>query len=250
MVVLLLIDSLRILASTMNKNNYRLTAICELTNNVAQLILQPIDKPIHFKAGQYIHVLFPDQSWQPLSIANAMAPGQHIELHIRFRDDNTKNFLANVKKTKQVVISQALGKCYYRKDPPNPIILLAGGTGFAPLKAIIEKAIVEQDQRSFKLYWGSRIVSDFYLCQLLGSWQNSLNFSSTLVISQPQADTNWQGRVGYIHDAVIKDHPKLTAYQVYAAGPQMLVLAAHKLFCAHGLAPELFYSDWIEAPKA
>jgi len=121
---------------------------------------------------------------------------------------------------------------------------MAGGTGFAPIKAIIEQALADGDKHPKHLYWGAKTVSDLYLDELPQQWVKTVpHFQYTPVLSASNDQGLWQGRTGLLHEIIAQDHPSLTSYQVYAAGPPDLIFAALKTFQTLGLKKELMYSD-------
>ena len=127
------------------------------------------------------------------------------------------------------------------------MVLMAGGTGFAPIKGMIEHAIAEGMCRPMHLYWGVQARRDLYMHELALSWaQQHPNISYTPVLSDPLPTDDWEGRVGFVHEAVGADFPELSGCDVYASGPPVMVEAGHQLFTAQGLPQEHFYSDAFE----
>jgi CDP-4-dehydro-6-deoxyglucose reductase len=138
-----------------------------------------------------------------------------------------------------------LGTFFLREDSDKPIILLASGTGFAPIKAIVEQLEHSKSQRPVTLYWGGRRPQDLYMNELCLSWAQSLpNFRYVPVVSNAQPEDQWSGRSGFVHQAVIDDHPDLSQYQVYACGAPIVVASAQRDFVAIAKLPENeFYAD-------
>ena len=135
-----------------------------------------------------------------------------------------------------------LGSFYLRTDTERPVVLLAGGTGFAPVKAIIENALLAPPRREMHLYWGVRSERDLYLPDLPLEWARAhsrLHFVP--VLSEPGPD--WSGRTGLVHEAVLADFPDLAGHEVYASGPPPMVRAARELFPEHGLDLERLFFD-------
>lgn len=216
-----------------------------LTDQIIRLLLRPIEAGrLHYLAGQYVKVITADGQQTPFSIASAPLGGSQIELHIRHTKDNAYSnaLLKDIQKTGQLTITGPFGHCVYHQKSRCPTILLAGGTGFAPLKAIIEQALAEGDNSPKHLYWGARTASDLYLDELAQHWAKTVaNFRYTAVLSEPS--DHWQGKVGLVHEAVVHDHTDLTDYQVYAAGPPDMVFVALQAFKQLGLAKDRIYSD-------
>jgi CDP-4-dehydro-6-deoxyglucose reductase, E3 len=233
----------------MNTYTYKIQNLESLAPTITRLLLSPIaDDCLHFQAGQYLEILYPDHTYQPFSIANAPQTNGIIELHIRHLpgDLATAALLDQLEQVNIATLRGSFGAAYYRRVPDRPIILLAGGTGFAYTKAIIEAAQQHQDQRSLHLYWGVKVATDFYLANLLQQFsKNIVNFQYTLIISQPQNNKAWSGKTGNVPATVIADYPDLSNYQVYGSGPRAMIIAAAALFQQHGLSKEFFYSDML-----
>jgi CDP-4-dehydro-6-deoxyglucose reductase len=138
-----------------------------------------------------------------------------------------------------------LGAFYLREESDKPIVFVAGGTGFAPIKAIIEHALFSRVDRPMVLYWGARAKQDLYLPDLPGSWQQqSRNFTFIPVLSDPRPEDAWPGRTGLVHQAVMDDFRDLSGYQVYACGAPGMIDAARRDFAAlRKLPADEFYAD-------
>jgi CDP-4-dehydro-6-deoxyglucose reductase len=216
-----------------------------LAPTLIQVFLLPEQEKLAYQAGQYLELFYPDGSCQPFSIANTQQANGVIELHIRnlSNDAATTGMLRSLREEKIIKIRGPMGDAIYKTQPNNPVILMAGGTGFAYIKAIIEQAIASEDQRLFHLYWGVKTQQDFYLSKLLYQWQKRLlHFSYTQVVSQNE---NWQGRKGYLHHAVLEDFPNLSEYQIYISGPLPMVKTSYEIFTQHGLEKSRIYSDLL-----
>lgn len=228
----------------------RVARLEPLSADVTRVYLKlPAAERMQFLAGQYIDFLLPDGRRRSFSIANAPHDDELIELHIkriaggRFTDDT----FAVLKEKALLRLEGPFGNFYLREDSPRPILFVAGGTGFAPAKAIIEHALVERIARPMHLYWGARSRRDLYLDALPRAWAEQCHhFRYTPVLSEPLPGDDWHGAQGYVTDVVLRDHPALSAFDVYASGPPVLVRAARRDFIAHGLAPENFYADPFE----
>jgi CDP-4-dehydro-6-deoxyglucose reductase len=138
-----------------------------------------------------------------------------------------------------------LGTFFLREDSDKPIVFVAGGTGFAPIKAMIEHAFHHGDDRPMVLYWGVRSFKDLYLAQLPPQWQQAhASFTYIPVLSEPLPEDQWQGRTGFVHQAVLDDFPSLAGYQVYACGaPAMTDIARQTFVAEKGLPEDEFYCD-------
>jgi CDP-4-dehydro-6-deoxyglucose reductase len=219
--------------------------------DVAVLDLRlPMNENMRFMAGQYVDFLLKDGKRRSYSIASKpSAEGvSHIELHIRhvpgghFTD---RLFAGEVKEREVMRFEGPLGSFYLREDSNKPIIFLASGTGFAPIKAMIEHAIARGSQRPMQLYWGCRKPADLYMAALPEQWAREVpGFSYVPVLSEVSAQDGWQGRTGLVHQAVMADHPDLSGHEVYACGVPVMVDAAQRDFLARcGLPEDAFFAD-------
>jgi CDP-4-dehydro-6-deoxyglucose reductase len=207
----------------------------------------PANERLQYLAGQYIDFLLKDGKRRSFSMANPPHNDELLELHVRrFPGGNFSEHVFTTMKERDILRFQGpLGTFFLREDSDKPIIFLASGTGFAPIKAIIEHAIYKGITREMHLYWGARVRSDLYLPELPEKWRNELpNFRYFPVLSEALPEDNWQGRTGFAHKAVMEDFPSLSEYQVYACGAPVMVEAAHRDFIAErGLPVEQFFSD-------
>jgi CDP-4-dehydro-6-deoxyglucose reductase len=214
----------------------------------------PAAQRLQFLAGQYIDFLLPDGRHRSFSLANAPHDDEFIELHIRHVEQGefTEYVFDYMKEKSMVRIEGPHGDFYLREESPRPMIFVAGGTGFAPIKGIIDHAFAAGVGRDMHLYWGARAKVDLYLDDLARQWSREYaNFRYTPVLSAPAEGDEWLGRTGYVHEAMMADHPDLGGYDVYAAGPPAMVRASRDACVARGLPPPQFYSDPFEfAPDA
>ena len=144
------------------------------------------------------------------------------------------------------------GSFFLREDSDKPIVMVASGTGFAPIKAMCEAAFEKNLSRRITLYWGCRARRDLYLLDVAEKW-NRPNFRFVPVLSDPTPECHWSGRTGFVHRAVMQDFPDLSGVQVYACGAPVVVDAAKRDYVAQrGLPEEEFYADAFttEADKA
>lgn len=213
---------------------------------ILQLKLPASDK-LHFRPGQYIDVLLKDGQRRSFSIANAPAVDDFIELHVKeVAGGRFTHHVFNGMKTRDILrLEGPLGSFHLDEDSAKPIILLAGGTGFAPIKAMVEYARQKRIERRIHLYWGAGTAEGLYLDELARQWAGSLpDFRYTPVISSNERLAGWTGRTGLVHQALIEDYHDLSAYQVYACGsPAMIAAARNELLTQRGLPDEAFFSD-------
>ena len=220
----------------------------QLNHDVIRLFLKlPENQRLQFFAGQYLEFLLADGRRRAFSIANAPHDDELIELHLRHvpRGEFTDYVFDRMREKAILRIQAPLGTFYLREDSDRPILLMGGGTGFAPLKGMIEHAFHAGIDRDIHLYWGVRARRDLYLPDLPLRWEREHGrFRYTPVLSEPDAD--WTGRRGLVHQAVVEDHPKISRYDVYMSGPPAMVEAGRKAFEEVGLSREHMFSDAFE----
>ena len=227
------------------------------SDDVMLLKLQlPASDTLQYFAGQYIEFILRDGARRSYSMANAPSSANLIELHIRHTPGGKfTDHVFGVMKEKEIQrIEGPFGSFYLREDSAKPMILLASGTGFAPIKAILEQMQLKGIQRPITLYWGVRRPSDLYMNDwVLAQLATMPNMSYVPVISNALPEDAWTGRTGFVHRAVMADFPDLSGYQVYACGAPIVVDSAHADFVANcGLPEDEFYADAFvtEADKA
>jgi CDP-4-dehydro-6-deoxyglucose reductase len=206
----------------------------------------PASERLQFLAGQYIDLLLKDGRRRSYSLANPPHDDALLELHIRKveRGDFSSHVFGGMKEKDILRLEGPLGSFFLREDSDKPCIFVAGGTGFAPIKGILEHAFRSEARRQMVLYWGVRSLSDLYMPELPSRWQQEHdNFTFIPVLSEPKPEDNWQARTGRVHEAVLTDFDDFSGYQVYASGAPAMVDAAHKAFTARGLPEDEFYSD-------
>ncbi len=221
-----------------------------LAPDVMRLYLKlPNIERLQFLAGQYVDILLADSRRRSFSLANPPHADECLELHVRqvpggfFTD-----FVFNRMKDKALLRFQGpLGTFFLREDSPRPMLLIGGGTGFAPLKGILEHAFHVGLDRPLHLYWGARAKVDLYLDALPRRWaEEHPQFRYTQVLSEPQPDDHWTDRSGWVHEAVAHDYPDLSGYDVYMSGPPLMIAAAKPVFAAQGLPVEQLFYDSFE----
>ena len=207
----------------------------------------PANERLQFLAGQYIDILMKDGKRRSYSMGNAPHNDEFIELHVRNMAKGAfTEFVFSKMKEKDILRFEGpLGTFFLREDSDKPMVLVASGTGFAPIKSIIEHAFHKNTTRQMVLYWGGRRPADIYLPEIAAKWQQEHdNFTFIPVISDALPEDAWTGRTGFVHKAVMEDFPDLSGYQVYACGAPIVVESAHHDFTSQCQLPEdEFYSD-------
>jgi CDP-4-dehydro-6-deoxyglucose reductase len=205
----------------------------------------PAAERLQFLAGQYIDILLKDGTRRSLSLANPPHDDALIELHMRnYGGPFSRHVFIQMKEKDILRFEGPLGSFYLREDSSKPVVLLAGGTGFAPIKAIIEHAIHNQLKRHIILYRGARRPADLYLNELPEGWQRDNAVAYVPVLSDVADGDVWNGRCGLVHQAVMEDLPDLSGYEVYACGAPAMVEAARRDFTSRcGLPEAAFYAD-------
>ena len=223
----------------------------QLAPDVMRLFLQlPASEVFRFHAGQYVEVVLRDGSRRAYSMANepsSLLSTPQLELHIRHMPGGkfTDHVFGDLKDKEILRVEGPFGSFYLREDSQAPIVLLASGTGFAPVKALIEHLYVRGSTRLVALYWGGRRPADLYLHDwVLDKKRHMPNLHYVPVISDALPEDQWQGRTGFVHQAVLEDLPDLSGFQVYACGAPIVVDSARSQYTAQaGLPPEQFFAD-------
>ncbi len=229
----------------------RVTSIERAAPDVAIVRLQlPANEVFRYRAGQYVEFILRDGSRRSYSMANAphtQAGSPGIELHIRHMPGGkfTDHVFGAMQAKEILRLEGPFGSFFLREDSARPIVLLASGTGFAPIKAIIEQLEFTASQRAAVLYWGCRSRGDLYLndwAEQAATRMPQLRYVP--VLSEPRPEDGWTGRTGLVHQAVMADLPDLSAHQVYACGVPIMVESARRDFVAQcGLPADEFHAD-------
>ena len=226
----------------------RVTSMEKLSPDVMRLLLQmPANDAFAYHAGQYIEFMLKDGVRRSYSMANAPhLIGQGLQLHIRHMPGGkfTDHVFGAMKEKEILRIEGPFGSFYLREDSPKPMVLLASGTGFAPIKALIEQMQFKGITRPATLYWGGRRPHDLYLDDWVkAQLQEMPHLRYVPVVSDALPEDNWHGRTGFVHQAVLQDLPDLSSHQVYACGAPIVVESAQRDFVKAGLPVDEFYAD-------
>ena len=228
----------------------RVTSISKPAPDVAILQMQlPANDKLQYHAGQYVEFILRDGARRSYSMANAPhtqedKPG--IELHLRHLPGGKfTDHVFSAMKEKDILRMEGPFGSFFLRESDKPMILLASGTGFAPIKAIIEHLRHTRDARHAELYWGCRSKADLYLHDwALEAAAAMPNLKYIPVLSEPKPEDAWTGRTGFVHPVVMHDHPNRMNHQVYACGaPIMVESAKHDFVVKSGLPDDEFYAD-------
>ncbi len=227
----------------------RVQKIARLTEDVMVLGLKlPANERLQFLAGQYIEFLLKDGSRRSFSMANAPHTDELVELHVRHVAGGqfTDHVFGKMKERDILRLEGPLGTFFLREDTQKPIVFVASGTGFAPIKSIIEHAFYKGVARPMVLYWGARRPRDLYMSELPIKWaaEHPSQFTYVPVISEALPEDAWTGRAGFVHRAVMEDFRDLSAHQIYACGVPIMVDSARADFTIKCKLPEdEFFAD-------
>ncbi|MES3024677.1 MAG: CDP-6-deoxy-delta-3,4-glucoseen reductase [Pseudomonadota bacterium] len=226
----------------------RVSSIEKVAPDVAIISLQlPANEALAYRPGQYIEFLLRDGKRRSYSMANAPRLDAPLTLHIRYMAGGlfTEQVFNTMKERDILRFEGPLGTFFLREESDKPIVLLASGTGFAPIKALVEHLIDLKSTRPVSLYWGGRRPLDLYMRELCEQWAAEMaHFTFVPVVSHAFPEDHWKGRTGFVHQAVIEDFPDLSGHQVYACGAPIVVDSARRDYVERcGLPAEEFYAD-------
>jgi CDP-4-dehydro-6-deoxyglucose reductase len=225
----------------------RVMQIEALAHDVHRLELKlPAAERLQFLAGQYIDLLLKDGRRRSFSLANPPHQQDSLEIHVRrvpggrFSDE----LLGDMKAKALLRFEGPLGSFFLREDNDRPAILMAGGTGFAPLKSMVEHAIATRAERPLHIFWGVRARRDLYMAERARGWAEAHpEIAFTPVLSDPAPDDEWTGATGFVHEAVVARYPDLSGHAVYMSGPPVMIAAGRTAFRAAGLPADALYFD-------
>jgi len=226
----------------------RVQKLERLADDVMVLYLKlPANERLQFLPGQYLEFLLRDGSRRSFSMANAPHDDELVQLHVRHVAGGqfTDHVFGKMKERDILRFEGPHGTFFLREDSDKPIVFVASGTGFAPIKSILETAFAKGIDRPMVLYWGGRRPKDLYMNALAERWAAAHDgFRYVPVISDALPEDAWHGRSGFVHRAVMEDFPDLSGYQVYACGVPVMVDSARKDFIERCKLPEdEFYAD-------
>jgi CDP-4-dehydro-6-deoxyglucose reductase, E3 len=231
----------------------RVAKLVPLAPDVMQVFLRlPAVEPLPFLPGQYLDFLVEDGRRRSFSIASPPHDNDLIELHVRKVAGGgfTERLFGHVNTGALLRIEGPLGQFVYREGS-TPVLMIAGGTGFAPLNSMLRHILEKGAQRDVHLYWGARNVQDLYEEPLVLEWvRRHPHLKFTAVLSEAtQADAPHR-RLGWVHEVVLQDYPRLEGFDVYAAGPPALIEAIRTNFPSRGLSDDRLHFDSFDyAPR-
>lgn len=229
----------------------RIAALEQVAPNVLIVTLElPPTESFDFRAGQYITLLFDGGERRDFSLANAPHERGQVQLHIRLAEGSlSARMFTKVLKLHDILRFEGpIGSFHLNPESTKPIILLAGSTGFAPVKSILDDMAYRGIRRKVHLYRGARDRAELYLPHLAEQWAKTIpNFTQVPVLSEPTPACHWTGRTGLVHQAVLQDFADLSAFEVYGCGAVAMLEAARRDFIAHGLPSEAFFADAFTA---
>ncbi len=226
-----------------------------LAPDVLRLTLRlPLVETFEFQAGQYLDVLLEGGGRRSFSIASPPHDSARLELHIRHARGGgfTSGLFAQECAGALLRIEGPIGQFVYA-DAETPVIFIAGGTGFAPVKAMLRAALERGAARDIWFYWGARTPTDLYEEQLVRGWEARyprFHFAGVLSETPTQAPEADRYAHGWVHETVLARHPDLSGHEVYAAGPPAMIEAIRAQFPARGLAADRLHFDSFDyAPR-
>jgi CDP-4-dehydro-6-deoxyglucose reductase len=231
----------------------RIDRMEKLADDVMAVFLRlPAVEDLHYRAGQYIDFILSGGRRRSFSLASAPADGRLLEVHVRRASSSgfTGQLFDTMREGTLLRIEGPLGQFWFRGDSPRHAVLIGGGTGYAPLRAMLRQLLAAGDRRPLTLYWGARTPADLYEHEWLTHLANTRPaFSYRPVLSDVEAAT-WAGRTGLVHESALVDlGDNLARYDVYASGPPAMVEAIRHSFIERGLPRgQLFFDSFDYAP--
>jgi NAD(P)H-flavin reductase len=226
----------------------RVQKLESLSRDVMRVCLKPLDiEPLRFHAGQYLNIVLEDRERRAFSFATAPHDNSGlIELHVKLVPGGAfTTYVFNAMKEGDLLRCEGpLGSFYLREESDRPIIFVAGATGFAPVKSMVEHAFHAGLKRPMHLYWGVKSLEDMYMKELPGQWAREHDhFRFIPVLSEPKPEDRWTGRIGNVHEAILQDFPDMAGCEVYACGSVGMVETAHAAFLQKGMTEDRCFSD-------
>lgn len=224
----------------------RVDRLERLADDVMRVVISiPSERSVAFSAGQYINIVLDDGQRRAFSFANPPHENKLVDLHVRRIPGGrfTSHVFSGMQVGDVVNFEGPLGG-FTLREGSRPILFVAGATGFAPVKSIVEDAFHRGVKRPMRLYWGVRRRADLYLLELAQQWERERsNFKVVPVLSHAAPEDAWQGRTGLVHQAILADFPNLSQHELYICGSVKMVETAVPAFLASGLDEDVCFSD-------
>lgn len=228
----------------------RVIKLEKLSHDVMQLELKlPESQRMQFLAGQYVEILLKGGKRRAFSIANAPHQDDVIVLQIRHVPGGlfSDHVFEEMKEKALLRIEGPFGGFYLQEESDRPIIMIGGGTGYAPINGMLEHAHSLEMKNQFHLFCGIRAKRDIYMQGMAESLtQRMSNLNYTAVLSDPEASDNWAGVTGFVHEEVLKQFADLSGFDIYMSGPPPMINAAKAAFIRQGASEDNMYSDAFE----
>ena len=229
----------------------RVVSLARLNHDVIELKLKvPAVEPFDYLAGQYIDVIVDRVLRRSFSVANPPSDDGILELHVRHVPGGrfTSDVFDSMQEKALLRIEGPLGGFFLRRDSDRPILMMAGGTGWAPIKAILKHMQAEHITRPVHLFWGGRRPDDLYEHEAISQMAERYGkfFKYTPVVSEPQPGDDWDGPTGWVHEALVAAYPDLSGFEVYMSGPPAMIAAGRDAFIDHGLPGDRLFYDSFE----
>lgn len=227
----------------------RVVRLEKLASDVMRVFLRlPTSQEFNFIPGQYIDILMKDGQRRSFSIANLpqQSGEDGLELHIRHVPGGnfTPKVFTAMRERDLLRLEGPFGTYFLQSEPHQRMIMVAGGTGFAPIKALVQQTLENNPAQFIHLFWGARDAQDLYLHDLAGEWaRDYANFVYTPVLSEPDGTHGWQGATGWVHECVLASYAEFADFDVYASGPPVMIDAVRDGLSAKGMNPERFFFD-------
>src|SRR5690606_19369640 len=232
----------------------RVERLDRLAHDVMLVALRlPQGRQVEFEAGQYLNIVLEDGARRSYSFTTPSGSTDLVELHVRLMPGGrfTTHVFESMKVGDAITFEGPVGSFVLHEPSDKPLIFVAGATGFAPVKSLLEQAFRMGIERPLYLYWGVRRRRDLYLTDLPQRWaREHPNFRFVPVLSDPAPEDRWDGRTGLVYEAILADFPDLSGFSVYACGSVRMVEAARPAFVAQGLHEDACFSDAFTAAAA
>lgn len=228
----------------------RVTRLEQLTDDVMAVSLRlPQNQELKYLAGQYIDILLTGGKRRSYSLAHAPGTREELELHIGRVEGGlfTSRVFGEMKEKELLRLNGPLGSFFVRPEIEEPIILAAGGTGYAPVQAMLEQLFIDNDSREVYFYMGARSRRDLYMHEQCLQWEaQHPRFHYTPVLSEPAPEDQWEGATGWLQDQILGDHGDLAGHQLYMAGPPVMIHVLKKKLGEAGLPQHRMFFDSFE----